>query len=340
MTKICIYGAGAIGGYMAAALAEAGADVSLIARGPHLAAIQQKGLRLQKNGEAKIYQLTASDNPADLGPQDYVIIALKANAISKIIDAMHPLLGPETAVVSAVNGLPWWYFHQADTGTDLDNKPLESVDPGGDIWKKIGPERAIGCVVYPACKITEPGVIQHNEGERFSLGEPSGEMTDRLKTLSSLLISGGLKAPQKRRIRDEIWIKLWGNCSFNPVSALTGASLDKIGEDASSRALVASIMAEVQEVGEALGIRFNVSIDDRIKGAASIIGHKPSTRQDIELGRPLEIDPLVSAVLELAVGLGIETPSLRHVTALLMLQAETLGLYDRSEALEVRLLGH
>jgi 2-dehydropantoate 2-reductase len=165
-------------------------------------------------------------------------------------------------------------------------------------------------------------------------------MTDRLKTLSSLLISGGLKAPQKRRIRDEIWIKLWGNCSFNPVSALTGASLDKIGEDASSRALVASIMAEVQEVGEALGIRFNVSIDDRIKGAASIIGHKPSTRQDIELGRPLEIDPLVSAVLELAVGLGIETPSLRHVTALLKLQAETLGLYDRSEALEVRLLRH
>ncbi|MDA9672570.1 2-dehydropantoate 2-reductase, partial [Alphaproteobacteria bacterium] len=206
-------------------------------------------------------------------------------------------------------------------------------------WKKIGPERALGCVVYPACEIAEPGVIQHNEGERFSLGEPSGEMTDRLKTLSSLLISGGLKAPQKRRIRDEIWIKLWGNCSFNPVSALTGASLDKIGEDASSRALVAAIMAEVQQVGEALGIRFNVSIDDRIKGAASIIGHKPSTRQDIELGRPLEIDPLVSAVLELSVGLGIETPSLRHVTALLMLQAEILGLYDRSEALEARLLG-
>ena len=170
MTKICIYGAGAIGGYMAAALAEAGADVSLIARGPHLAAIQQKGLRLRKNGEAKTYQLTASDNPADLGPQDYVIIALKANAISKIVDAMHPLLGPETAVVSAVNGLPWWYFHQAGTGTDLDNKPLESVDPGGDIWKKIGPEIAIGCVVYPACEITEPGVIQHNDGERFSLG--------------------------------------------------------------------------------------------------------------------------------------------------------------------------
>ena len=339
MTRICIYGAGAIGGLMAAALAEVGADVSLVARGPHLAAIKQNGLTLRRNGEAKTYQLAASETPDELGTQDYVIISLKANAIPKIVDKMQPLLGPQTAVVSAVNGLPWWYFHHANTETKLDNKPLEAVDPGGNIWQKIGPHRALGCVVYPACEIAEPGVIQHIEGERFSLGEPSGERTERLKILSSLLISGGLKAPQKRRIRDEIWIKLWGNCSFNPVSALTGASLDKIGEDAQARALVAAIMAEVQLVGEALSIRFNVSIDDRIKGAASIIGHKPSTRQDVELGRPLEIDPLLSAVIELAVGLDIETPALRNVTALLMLQAETLGLYERSAALEASLSG-
>lgn len=329
MSRICIYGAGAIGGYMAAALADAGADVSLVARGPHLEAIQQSGLTLHKDGQAKTYSCRASDNPADLGKQDYVIIALKAHGLPSIIDSMQPLLDKETAIVSAVNGVPWWYFHQANTGTTLDNTPLEAVDPGGKIYHQLGAERAIGCVVYPACEIASPGVIQHIEGNRFSLGEPSGETSDRVKTLSSLLIAGGLKAPQKRRLRDEIWIKLWGNCSFNPVSALTGASLDKIGSDPYCRALVAEIMAECQTVGEALGVRFNVSIEERINGAAAIIGHKPSTRQDIEMGRPLEIDPLVTAVLELAERLEIDTPVLRHVAGLLMLQAETLGLYKR-----------
>lgn len=329
MSRICIYGAGAIGGYMAAALSEAGADVSLVARGPHLQAIQQSGLTLIKDGVHKSYALKASDNPADLGEQDYVIIALKAHGLSGITEKIQPLLGKDTAVVSAVNGVPWWYFYGAETGTSLDNTPLESVDPGGRIYHHIGAARAIGCVVYPACEVSSPGIVTHIEGNRFSLGEPSGEPSERVKKLSSLLIAGGLKAPQKRRLRDEIWIKLWGNCSFNPVSALTGASLDKIGADPYCRALVAEIMAECQAVGEALGVRFNVSIEDRINGAASIIGHKPSTRQDIEMGRPLEIDPLVTAVLELGERLGIETPTLRHVSGLLMLQAETMGLYHR-----------
>lgn len=328
MTRICIYGAGAIGGYMAACLDRAGAEVSLVARGPHLAAIREKGLRLNKAGEPSVHQLTASDNPAELGPQDYIILALKAHGIPKIIDQMAPLLGPDTAVVSAVNGLPWWYFHQANTGTILDNQPLQSVDPGGRIYSEIGAHRAIGCVVYPACEIAEPGVIQHIDGERFSLGEPSGEASERVKILSQLMIAGGLKAPQKKRIRDEIWVKLWGNCSFNPVSALTGATLDQIGADPACRHLVQSIMTECQNIGEAVGVRFNVSIEDRIAGAARIIGHKPSTRQDIEAGRPLEIDPLVSAVLELADRLEIQAPTLAHVTGLLKLQARTLGLYD------------
>ena len=328
MTRICIYGAGAIGGYMAACLDRAGAKVSLVARGPHLAAIREKGLRLNKAGEPSVHQLTASDNPADLGPQDYIILALKAHGIPKIIDQMAPLLGPDTAVVSAVNGLPWWYFHQANTGTILDNQPLQSVDPGGRIYSEIGAHRAIGCVVYPACEIAEPGVIQHIDGERFSLGEPSGEASERVKILSQLMIAGGLKAPQKKRIRDEIWVKLWGNCSFNPVSALTGATLDQIGADPACRHLVHNIMTECQTIGEAVGVRFNVSIEDRIAGAARIIGHKPSTRQDIEAGRPLEIDPLVSAVLELADRLEIQAPTLAHVTGLLKLQARTLGLYD------------
>ena len=329
-TRICIFGAGAIGGYLAAALHEAGAEVSLVARGPHLEAIRAEGLGLEKDGTTTRYHLPASDRPADLGPQDYVVLAIKAHTIAMIIDDLMPLLGPDTAVVPAVNGLPWWYFHKAQTGTVLDEQPLQSVDPGGRVWAEIGPERAIGCVVYPACEIAAPGLVRHLDGDRFTLGEPSMEQSERVKTLSSLMIAGGLKAPQKPRIRDEIWVKLWGNCSFNPVSALTGATLDAIGSDPESRALVHAIMTEVKTVGEAVGVRFSVPIEKRIDGAAAIIGHKPSTRQDIEAGRPLEIDPLVTAVLELAAGLGIETPTLAHVSALLKLQAETLGLYQRS----------
>ena len=327
-SKICIFGAGAIGGYLAACLHDAGADVSLIARGSHLNAIKENGLKLEINGKMRSFKLNASDNPADFGRQDYVIIALKAHGITHITETIQPLFDPDTAVVSAVNGLPWWYFHKANTNTELDDKPLMSVDPDASIWNKIGPERAIGCVVYPACEISKPGTITHIEGNRVSLGEPSGESTERLKTLSDLMIKGGLKAPQKKRIRDEIWIKLWGNCSFNPVSALTGASLDKIAEDPDTRKLVAEIMSECKQVGEALSIRFAVSIEDRINGAGKIIGHKPSTRQDIEMGRPLEIDPLVTALIEVANQLQIDTPSLAGVTALLKLQARTLGLYS------------
>ena len=329
MTRICIFGAGAIGGYVGAALHEAGAEVSLVARGPHLEAIRTDGLGLEKDGKVTRYSLPASDRPADLGPQDYVILAIKAHTIPMILDDLMPLLGLDTAVVPAVNGLPWWYFHKAQTGTALDEKPLQAVDPGGRVWNEIGPQRAIGCVVYPACEIAAPGLVKHLDGDRFTLGEPSMEQSERVKTLSSLMIAGGLKAPQKPRIRDEIWVKLWGNCSFNPVSALTGATLDAIGNDPESRALVHAIMTEVKSVGEAIGVRFSVPIEKRINGAAAIVGHKPSTRQDIEAGRPLEIDPLVTAVLELAEGLGIETPALAHVTALLKLQAETLGLYSR-----------
>ena len=270
--KICVYGAGAIGGYLAACLHDAGADVSLIARGAHLAAIQKHGLQLKIGGKTCHYNLKASNIPSDFGEQDYIIIALKAHGITHITGEIKPLLGPNTAVVSAVNGLPWWYFFKANTNTELDDKHLQSVDPDGKIWNSIGAERAIGCVVYPACEISKPGTITHIEGERISLGEPSGEMTERMKILSELMIKGGLKAPQKKRIRDEIWIKLWGNCSFNPVSALTGASLDKIAEDPSTRKIVRDIMQECMEIGERLSIRFAVSIEDRINGAGKIIG--------------------------------------------------------------------
>ena len=327
MTRICIFGAGAIGGYLAAALDNAGAAVSLVARGPHLEAILKNGLTFEKDGVTSTHHLPASSDPADLGPQDVVFLAVKAHGIPAIIDGLKPLLHNDTIIVPAVNGLPWWYFHGAGTGTALDEQPLLAVDPDRRIWDEIGPQRAIGCVVYPACEIAAPGHVRHLDGDRFSLGEPSGERTDRIRDLSALMIGGGLKAPVRPRIRDEIWIKLWGNCSFNPVSALTGATLDEIGNDPDSRQLVTDIMTEVQAIGEAAGARFGVSIDKRIAGATAIVGHKPSTRQDIEAGRPLEIDPILTAVIELADRLEIEAPALSRVTALLKLQAATLGLY-------------
>ena len=327
MTRICIFGAGAIGGYLAAALDNAGAAVSLVARGPHLEAILKNGLTFEKDGVTSTHHLPASSDPADLGPQDVVFLAVKAHGIPAIIDGLKPLLHDDTIIVPAVNGLPWWYFHGAGTGTALDEQPLLAVDPDRRIWNEIGPQRAIGCVVYPACEIAAPGHVRHLDGDRFSLGEPSGERTDRIRDLSALMIAGGLKAPVRPRIRDEIWIKLWGNCSFNPVSALTGATLDEIGNDPGSRQLVTDIMTEVQAIGEAAGARFGVSIDKRIAGATAIVGHKPSTRQDIEAGRPLEIDPILTAVIELADRLEIEAPALSRVTALLKLQAATLGLY-------------
>ena len=327
MTRICIFGDGAIGGYLAAALDNAGAAVSLVARGPHLEAILKNGLTFEKDGVTSTHHLPASSDPADLGPQDVVFLAVKAHGIPAIIDGLKPLLHDDTIIVPAVNGLPWWYFHGAGTGTALDEQPLLAVDPDRRIWDEIGPQRAIGCVVYPACEIAAPGHVRHLDGDRFSLGEPSGERTDRIRDLSALMIAGGLKAPVRPRIRDEIWIKLWGNCSFNPVSALTGATLDDIGNDPGSRPLVTDIMTEVQAIGEAAGARFGVSIDKRIAGATAIVGHKPSTRQDIEAGRPLEIDPILTAVIELADRLEIEAPALSRVTALLKLQAATLGLY-------------
>ena len=330
MTRICIFGAGAIGGYLAAALDTAGADVSLVARGPHLDSIRKDGLRFEKDGSLTTHHLQASNVPADLGQQDVVFLAVKAHGIPSVVDDLKPLLHADTIIVPAVNGLPWWYFHRAETGTSLDEQPLLSVDPQARIWNEIGPQRAIGCVVDPACDIAAPGHVRHLDGDRFSLGEPSGEKTGRVRSLSALMIEGGLKAPVRPRIRDEIWIKLWGNCSFNPISALTGATLDTIGNNPETRQLATDIMQEVQAIGEAAGARFGVSIDKRIAGATAIVGHKPSTRQDIEAGRPLEIDPILSAVLELADRLEIDAPALAHITGLLKLQAETLGLYARS----------
>ena len=332
--KICVFGAGAIGGYIGCSLSKAGANVSLIARGPHKEAINKNGLTLITRDTSETFYLKVTENTRELETQDYIIIGVKAHGIASIVEDLKPLLNKNTTILSAVNGIPWWYFYKADSNTILENTHIDSVDPGGIIWKNLNPERALGCVVYPACEIEKPGVIRHIEGNRFSLGEPSGVNTDRLKILSDLFIKGGLKAPQKKNLRDEIWIKLWGNCSFNPISAITGASLDTIGNDPSSRVLIKQMMKECQKVGEAVGVHFGVSIEKRIDGASSIIGHKPSTRQDIEMKRPLEIDPIMSAIIEIGNKLKIPMPMLKHINSVLKLKADYLGLYNRNELIE------
>ncbi len=334
MTKICIFGAGAIGGYMAHALIKAGADVSLIARGPHLEGLRDNGLTLIKEGVAETLPVRATDTPEELGRQDYVISALKAHSVAPVIDRFKPLLADHTALVPAVNGIPWWYFYKAGSDSAMENRWLKTSDPGGVQWAAFGPERAIGCVVYPACEISAPGQITLKSGDRFTLGEPDGQRSERVMKLSELMRAGGLRAPVKPRLRDEIWIKLWGNCSFNPVSALTGASLDLIGNDPASRAVIRDAMIECRKVGLAVGARFNVDIERRIQGGADIIGHKPSTRHDVELGRPMELDALTSTVLELARRLEIETPTLNAISALVRLQGSVLGLYDKQESIE------
>ncbi len=324
--KICIYGAGAIGGYMGAELARSGVDVSLIARGPHLAAMRENGLKLRIGDEEHVTHPTCTDNPAELGPQDFVIVTLKAHSVPHVVDAMQPLLGPDTAVVTAVNGVPWWYFYGLEG--DFEGRRMETVDPGNLQWDGIKPERAIGCVVYPACEIAEPGIIQHTSGNKFTLGEPSGQKTERIQALSQALIAANLKAPVRPRIRDEIWIKLWGNLSFNPISALTSATLEEIAGDADTRAVVSAMMVEGQAIGEALGVKFPVSVDKRIDGAGAVGAHKTSMLQDLELGRPMEIDALVAAVSEMGELVGIQTPTIDTVLALVRQRARIAGCYQ------------
>jgi 2-dehydropantoate 2-reductase len=322
--KICIYGAGAIGGYLGVQLALAGEDVTLIARGPHLHAMRQKGLKLLIDGEERIARPFCTADPSEAGPQDYVIVTLKAHSTPAAVQPMQPLLGPETAVVTAVNGVPWWYFYGLE-GPWRDHR-LETVDPGGAQWSGIGPERAIGCVVYPATEVVEPGVIQHLDGNRFTLGEPSGEKTDRVKALASAFISAGLRAPV-RRIRDEIWVKLWGNLSFNPISALTLETLDTVATDVGTRAVAKAMMLEAKAIGDELGVRFPVDVERRIDGAAAVGAHRTSMLQDLERGRPMEIDALVSSVQEMGRLVGVPTPTIDVVLALVQQRARVAGAY-------------
>ncbi len=319
--KVCVFGAGAIGGFLGLRLAQGGADVSLVARGAHLAAMRANGLRLVTGDRDEVRRLRCTERAADLGPQDYVIVALKAHAIGDAVSAMLPLLGPDTAVVTASNGIPYWYFHRS--GGPFDGRVLESVDPGGVQWKSLGPERAIGCVVFPAAEVVAPGVIQHAHGRKFPIGEPDGRRSERIERLHRAMEDAGLEAPIRADIRDEIWLKLWGNLCLSPVSALTCATLDRVATDPGTRAVCRAMMAEGRQIGERIGVKFRVDAERRLDGAAAIGPHKISMLVDLENGRPMEIAPIVTAVQEIGQRLAIPTPTIDVVAALISLRQKT-----------------
>ena len=313
--KICVFGAGAIGGFLGVQLSRAAAEVSLVARGVHLAAIRSHGLRLQIENEERIARLPCTDDPAELGAQDCVIIALKAHAITGAVDGIRRLLGPHTWVVTASNGLPYWYFHRASG--PLEDATLESVDPGGWQWRGLGPERAVGCVVFPAAEVIAPGVVRHEHGRKFPIGEPDGSRTARIEQLHELFTAAGLDAPIRADIRDEIWLKLWGNLCFNPISALTLATVDTVATDPETRAVCRAMMLEAKAIGDRIGLKLRVDAERRIDGAAALGAHKMSMLQDLERGRSLEIEPLVGVVQELGRRVQLPTPAIDLVLALI-----------------------
>ncbi len=323
MPSVCVFGAGAIGGFLAARLEQAGTPVSVVARGPHLAAMQADGLALDSGGQRVVTHPRAVSDPASIGPQDYLVLTLKAHSLEPALPQLRPLIGPGTTIVAAVNGIPWWYTHGLPE--PFGGRRVTSVDPGGALWDALPPAQTLGCIIYPAAEISAPGVISHTYGDRFSLGEPDGSRSERAAALSHLLIAAGLKAPVRPRLRDEIWVKLWGNMAFNPISALTGATLDVITGQPGSRGVCRAMMLEGQAVAEGLGIRFAIDVEKRIDGAAEVGRHKTSMLQDLELGRPLEIEALLGAVVELAGWVGVPVPISASVLELVRLRAAMRG---------------
>ncbi len=311
--KFAIYGAGAIGGFLGARLLEAGHEVAFLARRDHLAAMRQDGLRVISDqlGE-KVYPVEATDDPAEVGPADYVMLGVKGHVLPEIAALCEPLLGPETAVVSMQNGLPWWYFHGVE---GEEGSRIECIDPGGATERHLAPSRAIGGIAYISCSIPEPGVIHHTEGLRFPLGEPDGKRSHRIKALSEALREGGIKAPIRTAIRHELWVKLLGNAIFNPLSALTRKTMIEMLDFPETVELIRAAMHEVRETASAVGVQLAFSVDQRIEGARSAGSHKTSMLQDLEAGRKPELEPIVGAVLELARKRNVPAPHLESVYA-------------------------
>jgi 2-dehydropantoate 2-reductase len=324
--KFCVYGAGAIGGYLAVELALSGQEVCVVARGAHLEAIQEHGLKLLMQGREKVARVAAAEDPSVFGVQDVVICALKAHQAYDSAPAFAPLLGPATAVLTAMNGIPWWYFYSV--GGRFEGHHLESVDPGGRQWKTVQPQRAIGCVVEPACEVIAPGVVVHHDLKRFIIGEPDGSRSSRVLALSTALTEAGFDAPVRDNIRWNIWLKLWGNVCFNPISTLTGATLDRLIGEPKLLALCKAMMLETKAINEALGVQIPLEMmDRRLAAAGSLTGHKMSMLQDLERGRSLEIDALVTAVQELGCLMGVPTPIIDAVLALVQERGRAAGLY-------------
>ena len=322
--KVAVLGAGAIGAYVGAALARGGTEVHLIARGAHLEALRKNGVRVQSERGDFDAHPPATDDPSEIGPVDFVFLGLKANSYASCGPLLEPLMHDDTAVVAGQNGIPWWYFHGLDG--EYAGRRIEAVDPGGAVTKVIAPERAIGCVVYAGTELSEPGVVRHLEGTRFTIGEPDGSMSARCRQFSEAMIEGGLKCPVEAQVRDEIWVKLMGNVAFNPLSALTRATLAAMCGHPPTRKLVAAMMEETLEIAHAVGAQPSVSIERRLTGAERVGEHKPSTLQDLEAGKPLELAALIDAVVELADLTEIDAPCLRAVAAASGLLAETLEL--------------
>ena len=323
--KIAIFGAGAIGGLLGVKLAAAGADVTFIARGPHLAAMQANGVTLKSGEETIVVRPRCIADAAEAGVQDYVVVTLKAHSLPSAAPDIAKMMGPETALVTGINGVPYWYFYGLE-GPWRDRR-VESVDPGGKLWDILPPAQTIGSVVYPAAEVIAPGVIEHTYGDRFSLGEPDGSRSPRVEALSKAMIAAGLKAPVRPKIRDEIWIKLWGNLAFNPLSALTLSTLDRLAGRPELRETARAMMLEAKTVAEALGVRFAIDVEKRIDGAAEVGEHKTSMLQDLERGRPMEIDALLGAVVELGAVVDQPMPICRTVLSLLRERARQAQLY-------------
>lgn len=323
--KIAIVGVGAIGGYVGTRLALAGEDVTFIARGANLAALRSRGIRLQSadGGEQAVAQVNATDDYRAAGPQDVVILAMKAHQVEAVVRDVPKLFGPDTVVVPMQNGIPYWYFYRYPG--ELAGTRVHSVDPTGLIGEYLPCERVIGCVVYPAAELLSPGVIKHVEGNRFPVGEPDGTVSARVTHVSECFIRGGLQAPILTDIRAEIWLKLWGNLTFNPISALSRATLAAICQYPPSRALAAAMMMEAQAIAGKLGITFRVPLEKRIAGAERVGHHKTSMLQDVEAARTLEIDALLGSVVELARLTQTPTPHMDTVYALTKLLAKTMS---------------
>ena len=328
--KICIYGAGAIGGWLGARLAAQGGAVSAVARGATLAALRTHGLRLREAGAdgavaERAFAVQASDSPFDLGPQDLVIVAVKAPAMAEVARAIAPLLGPDTAVLTAMNGVPWWFLQ--GFGGPLAGTRLESVDPGGAIAQAIDARRVIGCVVHASCSVDEPGVIRRHFGNGLIVGEPAGGDTPRLASLAALLRQAGFDTTVSAQIQKDVWYKLWGNMTINPISAFTGATADRILDDDLARGFVSAVMLEAREIGARIGVPIEQTPEDRHQVTRKLGAFKPSMLQDVEAGRSVELDALVASVRELGQLTGVATPFTDALLGLARLHARVRGLY-------------